>query len=111
MQDPAITRKEPSSASDTFEIVPDAINYVGDWEPHIKAGDIGLKSGVDINSGAAVLVDRRWSLKTKQNPKTLSRILELFPEYASRYEIYLSMMGKKAISLQDFMKIMQERSE
>jgi len=36
---------------------------------------------------------------------------EEFPGYANRYEIYLSMMGKKAISLREFLSIVEEHSE
>ncbi len=98
-QDPPIIREVPGSASDTFEIVPGVINYIGDWEMRISAGDVRSS------------VTRRWSVDIRQNTKTLGRLFEEFPDYANRYEIYLSMMGKEAISLREFLSIVQEHSE
>jgi len=105
IQDPPITREGPSTASDTFEIVSGVINYIGDWEMRITAGD--YYKAEDINS----TVTRRWSIDIRQNTKTLGRLFEEFPGYTNRYEIYLSMMGKKAISLREFLDIVQEHSE
>jgi hypothetical protein len=85
----------PSSASDTFEIVPGVINYVGDWT--IRITEEGLS--------------RKWSVKVNSNVKTLERLVDRYPEYTNRYEIYLSMMGKKAISLLEFQKIVEEHSD
>ncbi len=95
LQDPAVRRDQPGSEDDTFEIVSGVINYSGDWE--LKISDLGDS--------------RRWSVDIEQNFKTLESLYELFPEYASRYEIYLAMMGKKAISLQEFLKIVEQHSE
>jgi len=105
IQDPPITREGPSTASDTFEIVPGVINYIGDWEMRITGGD--YYKADDISS----TVTRRWSVDIRQNTKTLERLFEEFPDYANRYEIYLSMMGKQAISLREFLSIVQEHSE
>jgi hypothetical protein len=71
----------------------------------ITAGDY-FKAD-DINS----TVTRRWSVDIRQNKKTPGRLFEEFPGYANRYEIYLSMMGKKAISLREFLSIVEEHSE
>jgi hypothetical protein len=98
-QDPPIIRETPGSASDTFEIAPGVINYIGDWEMRISAGDVR-------SSGT-----RRWSVDIRQNTKTLGRLFEEFPDYSNRYEIYLSMMGREAISLREFLSIVQEHSE
>ena len=98
-QDPPIIREAPGSTSDTFEIAPGVINYIGDWEMRISAGDVR-------SSGT-----RRWSVDIRQNTKTLGRLFEEFPDYSNRYEIYLSMMGKEAISLREFLSIVLEHSE
>jgi hypothetical protein len=98
-QDPPIIREAPGSTSDTFEIAPGVINYIGDWEMRISAGDVR-------NS-----VTRRWSVDIRQNTKTLGRLLEEFPDYSNRYDIYLSMMVREAISLREFLSIVQEHSE
>jgi hypothetical protein len=105
IQDPPITRERPSTASDTFEIISGVINYIGDWEMRITAGD--YFEADDIKSA----VTRRWSVDIRQNKKTLGRLFEEFPGYANRYEIYLSMMGKKAISLREFLSIVEEHSK
>lgn len=97
LQDPAIRREAPSSASDTFEIIAGAINYIGDWEMRIRTEDF--------------TAHRRWSVEISQNKKTLERLFEHFPEYANQYEIYLSMMGKKVVSLQEFLRIVAEHSD
>ena len=85
----------PSSASDTFEIVAGVINYVGDWTIRITQG----------------VLSREWSVKVNPNVKTLERLVDRYPEYTDRYGIYLSMMGKKAISLLEFQKIVEEHSD
>ena len=94
-QDPVIRREVPSSKSDSFEIVADVVNYVGDW--NMKLTELSES--------------RRWSMDVRQNSQTIGRLYELYPETANRYEIYLSMMGKKAISLQEFLKIMEKNSK
>ncbi len=93
-QDPVIGQKEPSSASDTFEIVPGVINYAGDWKIRIASDG----------------PSRRWSVDVNQNIKTLERLFERYPKYANKYEIYLSMMGKEAISFVEFQKIVEQHS-
>ena len=108
IQDPAIRREAPGSASDTFEIVSGVINYVGDWEMRITSGDVSQRSAGQL---AGLSMSRRWSVDISQNTKTLERLFERFPEYTDRYEIYLSMMGKKAISLQEFLEIVQKHSD
>ena len=81
-------REAPSSASDIFEIVPGVINYVGDW--------------------AMLSTLRGWNVN--HNIKTLERLVDRYPEHIKRYEIYLSMMGKKPITLQEFRKIVEAQS-
>jgi hypothetical protein len=108
-QDPAITRDQPGSASDTFEIVAGSINYVGDWEMRISSGDVEQRSLSGGPSGVAMV--RRWSVDTRQNPNTLQRLFEVFPNQTGQFGVYLSMMGKKAISLQEFLKIVEQNAE
>jgi hypothetical protein len=86
-------RSAPSSADDTFEIVPGVVNYVGDWKMHI----------VSANRRR---IDSIISLETS----TLQRYVEEYPELATKYPVYVSMMGKEAISLDELVKIMNSQS-
>jgi hypothetical protein len=43
--------------------------------------------------------------------ETVERLIDRYPEYTKRYEIYLSMMDKNAISLKEFLKIVKEHSD
>ncbi len=43
--------------------------------------------------------------------KTLERLIDRYPDHVNKYEVYLSMMGKKAISLMEFQRIVKELSE
>jgi len=103
-QDPPIIRDKPGSASDTFEIVPGVINYVGDWRMNMSAGNL------ESSDTAPMAVQRRWSIDIKSNPETLQRLFADFPEYTSSYHISLSMMGKKAVSLQEFLEVVEKQS-
>jgi hypothetical protein len=93
-QDPVIEQKQPSSASDTFQIVAGVINYAGDWDISITSEGLS----------------RRYSVDIEQNIKTLQRLFERYPDYANTYEIYLSMMGREAISFVEFQKIIEQQS-
>ncbi len=84
-------RKSPGSASDTFEIVPGVVNYVGDWTMRV------------VPSQRA-----RLDPIIEYDKSTLERYLEEYPEHSNKYEIYLSVMGKAAISLQELAKITEE---
>jgi len=81
-------RSAPGSASETLEIVPGAVNYVGDWTMRIDSS-------------------RRMQLNPtiEFDKSTLERYLTQYPEYSNRYQIYLSGMGKVAISLDELVKI------
>lgn len=81
-------RKSPGSASDTFEIVPGAVNYVGDWTMRVVASQRGQLDPI-------IAYDK----------STLERYLAQYPEKANKYQIYLSVMGKAAISLEELAKI------
>lgn len=81
-------RKSPGSASDTFEIVPGVVNYVGDWTMRVVASQRAQLDPI-----------------IEYDKSTLERYLAQYPEYANKYEIYLSVMGKAAISLQELAKI------
>lgn len=104
-QDPPIIREKPGSASDTFEIVAGVINYIGDWHMVMSAGNI------DLTDMAPLAVQRRWSVDIKSSPQTLQRLFTDFPEYTSKYHIFLSMMGKKALSLQEFLELVEKQSK
>jgi len=84
-------RKSPGSASDTFEIVPGVVNYVGDWTMRVLPSQRGRLEPI-------IAYDK----------STLERYLLQYPEHANQYQIYLSVMGKAAISLQELAKIMEE---
>lgn len=84
-------RSAPGSPGDTFEIVSAAINYVGDWEMRVISSQQGRLDPV-----------------IEFDKSTLERYLEQYPEHANRYEIYLSVMGKEAISLVELAKISNE---
>jgi hypothetical protein len=81
-------RNLPGSASDTFEIVPGVVNYAGDWTMRVVASQRGQLDPI-----------------IEYDKSTLERYLAQYPEYANKYEIYLSVMGKAAISLQELAKI------
>lgn len=87
-------RRAPGSASDTFEIVSGAVNYVGDWEMRVISSQ-----------------QMRLDPRIGYDKSTLERYVAQYPEYANRYEIYLSIMGKEAISLEELAKISKEQSE
>ena len=101
---PPIRREKPSTADDTFEIVPGALNYIGDWQMHISAGDAGQLDKLRNNA----VVSKSWKLDIDQEIKSLAKLYDVFPDYAKIYEISLSMMGKESIPLAEFIKIMQE---
>jgi hypothetical protein len=85
-----LKRGGPSSASGTFEIVPGVINYAGDW--------------------VMQLTHYKRDPTISHKMETVERLVDRYPEYTKRYEIYLSMMDKKAISLKEFLKIVKEHS-
>lgn len=89
----AIVRRKsaPRTASDTFEIAPGVINYAGDWVMQFTTN--------------------RQNPNVSLNKKTLERLVESYPEHIKRYEIHLSMMGKQAISLTEFLKLVEEHSD
>jgi len=43
-------------------------------------------------------------------PLSAQRLFTDFPEYTSRYHISLSMIGKKALSLQEYLKLVDKQS-
>ena len=87
----SIRLEAPSSASDTFEIAPRVVNYVGDWTMRVVSS-------------------RRMQLDTniEFDKSTLERYLTQYPQYSNKYEIYLSVMGQEAISLAELAKTTEE---
>ena len=86
-------RSGPNSADDTFEIKAGVINYIGDWRMRI-------------------ISSRRFRLEpeiTYQMP-TLERFATENLELANSLPIYLSMMGKEAISLDELAKMIEEEN-
>jgi len=96
---PGIRRTSPGSSEDSVEIVAGAISYIGDWR--LDDGDVW-------NSHSH---QRRYSVDIRQNFEALQQFYEHFPDEAANYEIYLSMLGKEAISLRDFLKLVERESE
>lgn len=87
-------RRAPSSADDTFEIASVAVNYVGNWRMRVVSG-----------------TRRRIDPLITYETSTLQRFVEEYPELVNEYPIFLSMMGKEAISLAELAKIMDSKSE
>ena len=87
-------RSAPGSASDTFEIVPGVVNYVGDWTMRVETSRRGELNPI-----------------VEFNKSTLERYVTQYPEYSNKYEIYLSVMGQKAISLDELAKTTEEQSD
>ena len=86
-------RKAPASADDTFEIIAGVVNYAGDWTMQVtRSSRTRIDSSVEFD-------------KT-----TLERFLKGYAEHANRYQIYLSMQGKAAISLDEFARIIESQS-
>jgi hypothetical protein len=80
-------RRAPESADGTFEIVSGAVNYVGDWTMRTDSSRrIQLNEVVEFKKS------------------TLERYVTQYPEYSNKFEIYLSVMGKEAISLDELVK-------
>jgi len=77
----------PDSAGGTFEIVSEVVNYAGDWE-------LRVESSHRIELNPVIEFDK----------STLERYVTQFPTYSSKYKIYLSPMGEKAISLDELVK-------
>ena len=87
-------RSAPGSASDTFEIVPGVVNYVGDWTMRVETSRRGELNPI-----------------VEFNKSTLERYVTQYPEYSNKYEIYLSVMGQEAISLDELAKTTEEQSD
>jgi hypothetical protein len=92
--DQIYSRGAPGDASDSFEIVPAVVNYVGDWKMRVVP-----------------TARRRLEPAIQYDTSTLERYVEQYPELAGRYEIYMSMMGKAAISLNELAKILEDQAE
>lgn len=86
-----LTRTGVPSSTDTFEILPGVINYAGDW--------------------VMQLTHYKRDPTISHKMETVKRLVDRYPEYIKRYEIYLSMMGKNAISLEEFLKLVEEHSD
>lgn len=74
----------PDSDRETFEIAPGVVNYVGDWTMRI-----------DTSRRAPMNLDIQF------DKSTLELYVTQYPEHASKFEIYLSAIGKKAMSLSE----------
>ena len=96
---PGLRRTAPGSSHDSVEIIAGAINYIGDWELD------------DVVKQGALFRRQNYSVDIHQNPKTLQLFYERFPDAAAEYEVYLSMLGKSAISLRDFLKLVEQQAE
>ena len=90
-------REAPRSATEIFEIVPGVINYVGDWVMRIAR--------------MQVMGHRMLEADAALDEKTLERLIDRYPEHANRYDIYVSLMGEKAISLKEYRNIVKAHSD
>jgi len=86
-------RKQPGGPDDTFEIVAGVVNYVGDWT--MRTTDASR---------------RRLDPLVHMDKATLERYVADYPALANRYPIYLCMLGKKAISLDELARIIESQS-
>ena len=87
-------RGAPGSADDTFEIVAGAVNYIGDWTMRVTSSE-----------------RRRIDPAIQYEKSTMERYITEYPELKNEHPIYLSMMGKEAISLVELAKIIESQSE
>ncbi len=87
-------RSAPGSAGDTFEIVPGVVNYIGNWKMRTVSSQ-----------------RNRLDPVIEYDNATLQEYVSRYPERSIRYETYLSVMGKAAISLAELAKIIEEQSE
>ena len=106
IQDPAINRDKPSSPDDTFEIAPDVLNYIGDWEVDYSSGSVDPRA---LRHAGTIMAQRKWDIDIAVEPSSISMIFDVFPDFTDRYEISLSMMGKEAISLAEFIRLVQDK--
>lgn len=88
-------RTAPGSADDTFEIVTGVVNYIGDWMMRVVASERSSRLEPIIG----------------YEKSTLERYVTEYPELVNEYPIFLSMMGKAAISLDEMAKIIESQSE
>lgn len=88
-------RTAPGSADDTFEVVTGVVNYIGDWTMRVVA--------TERSSRLEPIIGYEKS--------TLERYITQYPELVNEYPIYLSMLGKAAISLDELAKIIESQSE
>ncbi|MEL7185662.1 MAG: hypothetical protein AAFN50_04395 [Pseudomonadota bacterium] len=100
VQEPPMEREGPDSPQDTFEVVPAAINYIGDWEMK--------KNSVTYSTMSP---RHQFKVDVVQNANSLSKIYTLFPELANTNDLYLSMMGKQAISIERFLEIVKQNTD
>jgi hypothetical protein len=75
-------------------VISAVVNYVGDWKMRVVS-----------------TARRRLEPAIQYDTSTLERYVEQYPELAGRYEIYMSMMGKAAISLNELAKILEDQAE
>lgn len=92
--DQVYRRSGPKSADDTFEIVAGAVNYIGDWTMRVASSE-----------------RRRLNPLVQFEKTTLERYVTEYPEFVNDHPIYLSMMGKAAISLDELAKIVESQQE
>jgi len=91
--DAVFGRSAPSSADDSFEIISGVVNYIGNWKMRVVSID-----------------RRRIDPIINYETSTLQRYVEEYPELANKHQVYVSMMGKAAISLDELVKIMKSQS-
>ena len=85
-------RRAPGSADDTFEIVAGVVNYIGDWKMRTVSSQ-----------------RNRLDPVIAYGNQTLQQYVTQYPEHSVKFETYLSLMGKEAISLAELAKIVEEQ--
>ena len=83
------------AADDIFEVRAGTVNYVGDWDLKSDWGRTGGMLKIDVTYEFAVF----------------ENALEHFPEHLRKYGVFISMKGRQAISLTDFLEIVKQQSK
>ena len=82
-------------ADDIFEVKSGVVNYVGDWDLKNDWSRAGSMLKIDVTYDFAVF----------------KNALEHFPEHLRKFEIHISMKGRQAISLTNFVEIVKRQSK
>lgn len=83
------------SNEDIFEVKPGVVNYIGDWDVTYR----------NLSWRREVQLDVTYGMVAVEKSKAY------FPEHLEKYEVFMSIRGKKPTSLYDLAEIIRKRSE